>query len=483
MVTVPVRGQKPYDEILNAALQQLEDDRVAGDDALDGRLDDAEADLVGRLSTESLDAEYVPVITPEQFPSATDQEALASAIDHIGDTGQGVIRLKPGKTYTWSGPVGDYEVMNGRRLVIDATGATINWTGSTGSPITFRQSSYATLVNPRPLVVLGGDWNDTTDTLDIFFNCIDLTGAIWQGCRPKMPGGTFVQLFNLDYWSERNQFLDISDNKCREIVRFACDSPLATSSFDRTVVDRVWIQGGVAGYAKFNMIDSVEVGAPQCGVAACTFSNIKGNIAADARVMRLAGSMSNTELGTGWDVECNTGTGYFFELSSTFGSSTNHPYPALRHLPLLTGRNMALYVAQSGAQPFEQTWFPAGLIANGAVVEAELPTTLNSAGAITMTASRANFFLLVLNANCTSSTISGAPAAPPGAPGTVTQTITIAWQQGAAGGHTYVWPTNCKFAGNSAPSDTTANTITSVTFRRISTGWIEVARAVAVPIP
>lgn len=46
MVTVPVRGQKPYDEILNAALQQLEDDRVAGDDALDARLDVIEASWV-----------------------------------------------------------------------------------------------------------------------------------------------------------------------------------------------------------------------------------------------------------------------------------------------------------------------------------------------------------------------------------------------------------------------------------------------------
>lgn len=61
--------------------------------------------------------------------------------------------------------------------------------------------------------------------------------------------------------------------------------------------------------------------------------------------------------------------------------------------------------------------------------------------------------------------------------------VTIAFVQGA-GGHTYVFPSNCRFAGGSAPSDTTASTSTSVTFRfdAGASKWYEISRAVAVPV-
>lgn len=57
--------------------------------------------------------------------------------------------------------------------------------------------------------------------------------------------------------------------------------------------------------------------------------------------------------------------------------------------------------------------------------------------------------------------------------------LTITWIQDATGGHSYAWPTNCKFAG-AAPSDTTANKRTSVTFRFDGRNWYEESRAVAV---
>lgn len=97
--------------------------------------------------------------------------------------------------------------------------------------------------------------------------------------------------------------------------------------------------------------------------------------------------------------------------------------------------------------------------------------TLAANGAVTMSASTADIHPITLNANATSSSITGATSG---------QRLTIRWIQDATGGRTYVWPTNCKFAGGVAPSDTTAGTRTSVTFEYDGTNWIEASRAVAV---
>jgi hypothetical protein len=60
--------------------------------------------------------------------------------------------------------------------------------------------------------------------------------------------------------------------------------------------------------------------------------------------------------------------------------------------------------------------------------------------------------------------------------------LRITWIQDSTGGRTYAWPSNCNFAGASAPSDTTASTWTKVPFRYDSgsNGWWELDRAVAV---
>ena len=61
------------------------------------------------------------------------------------------------------------------------------------------------------------------------------------------------------------------------------------------------------------------------------------------------------------------------------------------------------------------------------------------------------------------------------------QVITIEWIQGGAGGHTYTWPANCKFAGAAVPPpDLTAGRRDSVTFRYDGTNWLEVSRALGV---
>jgi hypothetical protein len=111
---------------------------------------------------------------------------------------------------------------------------------------------------------------------------------------------------------------------------------------------------------------------------------------------------------------------------------------------------------------------------------ARLPTTtrqaLSVAGNVNFDLRYGQFYIESLTAAATSSAITGGTAADG-------KHMTITWSQDATGGRTYVWPTNCRFAGNVAPSDTTASTRTSVSFVYDGTlsKWYEMTRAVAVP--
>ena len=100
--------------------------------------------------------------------------------------------------------------------------------------------------------------------------------------------------------------------------------------------------------------------------------------------------------------------------------------------------------------------------------------TLGANGAVTINATLGETFEITLAANATSSTISN--------PGGQGQRLTIEWIQDATGLRTYVWPTNCRFAGNAAPTaTTTAGYKDSVTFEFNGTVWTEIGRAIGVP--
>lgn len=79
-----------------------------------------------------------------------------------------------------------------------------------------------------------------------------------------------------------------------------------------------------------------------------------------------------------------------------------------------------------------------------------------------------------LGANATSSTITNSAGLP--------VIFSVTWVQDSGGGRTYAWPAACKFAGGSAPSDTTASRRTTVTFRYdpVSGLYNELSRAVGV---
>lgn len=103
------------------------------------------------------------------------------------------------------------------------------------------------------------------------------------------------------------------------------------------------------------------------------------------------------------------------------------------------------------------------------------PTVTAAGSTVTIDATKANVQQVFINAT---GTITSMVISNPVQNG---QILTIMMSQ--TGGRSYVWPTNCRFAGGVAPTDTTANCFTSVTFRYYLAGalWEEIGRSVAVP--
>lgn len=118
----------------------------------------------------------------------------------------------------------------------------------------------------------------------------------------------------------------------------------------------------------------------------------------------------------------------------------------------------------------------AGYIAAAAFLQSVATQSLATNGAVTFTPLNGGIHRVALAANATSSTI--------GSPATNGHPITICWAQDATGGRTYAWPGNTRFAGGAPPSDTTPNTMTTVTFfyDNSSGRWVETSRSVAVPL-
>ena len=112
----------------------------------------------------------------------------------------------------------------------------------------------------------------------------------------------------------------------------------------------------------------------------------------------------------------------------------------------------------------------------GAIAPLVSRQTLAANGAVAFDLRYGQIYVETLQANATSSSVSGGTPADG-------QHLTICWKQDATGGRTYVWPTNARFAGGAAPTDTTASTKTQVSFYydATDTKWVELSRAVAVP--
>ena len=413
----------------------------------------------------------VRTVEPEQFPGGSDDAQFAAAVRTLAETG-GEIRLRPGKVYTWTAaiPAVDWSVHGG--LVITAWGAAVEYTGA-GTAFTSRQSQ--TVAGTQTLTVLGGVWS--APRADSFFRIVDSGNHLFFRCRGEVPDGTFVALSNVQFFSERNHFVELEDYGCREVLRFSIDgSPSA--SFARTVVKDLRLQGGTAGYAKLNVITAK--GAVQPAVYDSTFDGVSGNIDDGVVVQRLAGGMSGTKL-LRFQLESPDGatTSAYWDV----GSLSGKPPTLVDGPPVL--RNMLLFTAASPpGSPFAPTVAASGLTVGAAAATVPYLVELSAPGAVSVPAAECNVAVVTLNAPCLSSVIDVIDNANPGAVQTLpttTQVMTLAFVQGGAGGFAYAWPSTCRFAHGRPPTDTSAGTMTSVTFVFQAGVWLEIARAEAVP--
>lgn len=146
---------------------------------------------------------------------------------------------------------------------------------------------------------------------------------------------------------------------------------------------------------------------------------------------------------------------------------------------------LAVYAGADGGgfpAPGARIEYPAGYTAGGGVpgvvLDGRLPLrpveakTVTVAGPATINPVYGNT-QITLQANATSMSFD--------TPGNNRQQLVLTVIQDATGGRTYVYPTNFRFAGGTAPNNTTANTRTTVTMRFDGTRWFEESRAVGIP--
>jgi len=406
----------------------------------------------------------VRTVEPEQFPGGSDDVQFTAALESLGTDG-GVIRLRPGKQYTWQRaiPVIDWSTHGG--LVITAWGATVNYPGD-GSAFTSQQSR--TRAGTHTLTVHGGEW--VAPKADAFFTIIDSGNHLFYRCRGEVPNGTFFHLSNKNFWSERNHFIEIEDHNCREAIRFSIDGSVH-ESFARTFVKDLRLTGGQPGYPKINIITHDGDQVVPAPYDSC-FDGVVGNIPEGVIVQRLAGGMSGTRIGR-------------FQIEAPKDATAAAVWqvgPLVGKLPMLPEgppilRNLLMFTPDSVSQnPFAHNVAQGGLAVQAALTMQPFTAELNKPGPVTVPADLCNAAVITLNAPCTESTIT--TALDHGA----SQTLTVVFRQGAAGGFGYAWPSSCRFAKGKAPTDTTANTQTSVTFLYSGGVWLETARAEGVPI-
>jgi hypothetical protein len=166
----------------------------------------------------------------------------------------------------------------------------------------------------------------------------------------------------------------------------------------------------------------------------------------------------------------------FFNLDSRNGTGTPSAVPKWMQV----GIGQAGFTAFDGTLVYVKAFSGGNMNSPGAMygmsfipVTKAIALTVN--GVVAMDAKLGGIQRVSLTANATSSTLAN--------PVVDGHQLAIEWLQDATGGRTYVWPTNCRFAGGVAPSDTTASTMTRVEFLYDNTlgRWIEKCRAVAVP--
>lgn len=252
---------------------------------------------------------------------------------------------------------------------------------------------------------------------------------------------------------------------------------------------------GSGGYSDYNIIHNNFIFLCSNGIG---ITNARGNVISGNRINTCNYGILMQTFGGGTNVERNLVTGNVFYDHGYKSGGVGVLIDGTAQYNTVTGNQFSRevgsitfnYAVQTGARSvsnvvignaarnlvqgksYNNSSTLENTYTNNSVAERgmRVSTVLTVAGAIAFDASLADSSQVTLHANATSSTLIN---------GHQGQQITISWLQDATGGWTYSWPTNCRFAG-AAPTDTTANRQTSVTFVKGGTLWMETGRAVQV---
>ncbi|MDQ0031453.1 right-handed parallel beta-helix repeat-containing protein [Arthrobacter bambusae] len=253
--------------------------------------------------------------------------------------------------------------------------------------------------------------------------------------------------------------------------------------------------GGSAGYSDYNIIHNNFIFLCTNGIG---ITSGRGNVITGNRINTCNYGIMMQTFGGATNIERNlvTGNAFYDHGYKTGGvgvlidGTSQYNTVSVNQFSRETGSGFN-YAVQTGAtasnnvvngnaarnmvqgKSFNDSSSNTNTYINNSVAERgmRVSTVLTSAGVVAFDASLTNSFQVTLQANATSSTLTN---------GHQGQQITICWLQDATGGRTYSWPTNCRFAGGSAPSNTTANRQTSATFMLSGSLWMEIGRAVQV---
>jgi hypothetical protein len=201
-------------------------------------------------------------------------------------------------------PPGTYQIASGQEIVIsftpnanyiwthiDLTGTVFTYSG-TGTPITLQSTLAAGA--PAMFDVKGGYCYAPNSTTQ-FWLLEDVTGSHWERVQGYVPNGSIWTQSNVAYWCERNQYIGCIDgdgngNGSMHALSFIINGS-SKGSMARTVVRDLWLQGGVPGQAKINLVYSANPLGP--GLYDSIFDGLRGNIKCGVIVMTLAANMRN----------------------------------------------------------------------------------------------------------------------------------------------------------------------------------------------
>jgi hypothetical protein len=242
-------------------------------------------------------------------------------------------------------------------LTVIAYGAVIRYTGS-GDGFTMTTD---TVVPDYTLAVFGGTWLGTASTRSMF-RLVDVVGATFRDVRVELlTNGTCFWAQNIKWWCERLSFLSTNVRNCKRAFLFDdASKTTGTTSFGRTVIRELWLQGGVPGTPLIDM-------TPTAALYDSKFDGIYGNVENGVTVMKLTGFMESSELGLfGIEAPVVGTPGHYFTVDALDG-----PRPYMSVEPALH-TNMTLFDVpyyNTTNEVFSKWVFRSGITADNSIVQ------------------------------------------------------------------------------------------------------------------